>query len=216
MVHETTEYRRKYRWNSPQKRHQIWKENWNFRKARKLLEFQHEPFDSWNEEQSSESSVTDEIANEFLPPSKLKQKYLEVIKETTNHSKIHMIDRATSPEYCPSLSESLLSEKNKCDVGVQTPNWDDLKYESDKDSDREMYIENDLLEIARRLKEGVMCNVNTLDFINQVINRARSSSPPRKKDTRDSYSHLLRDKHQTHQSKSPISLCSQINKQKDI
>lgn len=217
MVLETTEYRKNFRWNSPQNRHQIWEENWNFRKSRKFLEFQHEPFDLWNGEQSSHSS-TDDIANEFLPPSKLKQKYLDLIKETTNYPKINTIDRATSPEdYPTSFEHEPQISKSLCDIGVQTPNWDNFKEEHVKFSDKKIQIENDLLEISRKLKEGVICNMNTLDFIKQIIEREKPVSFPMKKfRIKDKHYQPSRNKHSFHQLKSSVNLYSWPNKNNEV
>ncbi|XP_075554967.1 uncharacterized protein LOC142587681 [Dermacentor variabilis] len=81
MVLRKSEYRKNYKWFSPDKRNALWLENALYRAERRQREYGHEPL---GDEADSGYEVGDSESEECgLPPTKLRQRRLQLIAAAT-------------------------------------------------------------------------------------------------------------------------------------
>lgn len=77
MVLRKSEYRKNFKWFSPDKRNALWLENALYRAERRQREYGHEPL---GDEEDSGYEVGDSESEECgLPPTKLRQRRLQLI-----------------------------------------------------------------------------------------------------------------------------------------
>lgn len=82
MVLRKSEYRKNFKWFSPDKRNALWLENALYRAERRQREYCHEPL---GDEQDSGYEVGDSESEECgLPPTKLRQRRLQLIAEASS------------------------------------------------------------------------------------------------------------------------------------
>ncbi|XP_075722266.1 uncharacterized protein LOC119167519 isoform X5 [Rhipicephalus microplus] len=85
MVLRKSEYRNNFRWFSPDKRNALWLENALYRAERRQREYVHEPL---GDEQDSGYELGDSESEECgLPPTKLRQRRLQLIAEASSAAK---------------------------------------------------------------------------------------------------------------------------------
>uniref|UniRef100_A0A224Y9Z6 Protein containing CCSAP domain n=1 Tax=Rhipicephalus zambeziensis TaxID=60191 RepID=A0A224Y9Z6_9ACAR len=85
MVLRKSEYRKNFKWFSPDKRNAMWLENALYRAERRQREYGHEPL---GDEQDSGYELGDSESEECgLPPTKLRQRRLQLIAESSSAAK---------------------------------------------------------------------------------------------------------------------------------